>query len=342
MSNIKRYAILGGLTIAAAVATWWAYSAWYAGPMASRLADLEATRDSIRRYEELLEARRDVRAGLKEIAGTTLGARLDTVEHRFRSLLTGVAQECGLQGVEVTSGTPERMRNPAGSSRLDDRRLLSTFREQIDGYVIRGQVSAAGSLEHVLSLIAALRAQPWIGRVESFRLTPEGRNRDRFTVRVSVSTLFVPDLADPKEPEAVRVALSAEDRAAYASIVSKNVFKEPAPVRVAQEPAKPAPPKPNPGPPPPPYHEWRLSGISESPRQGVQAMFVNTRTNEYVFLSPGEKILDVTFVEGEGELATLSHGDNICELTNGQTLEQRRVTGTIDQSQEGAGISRRP
>ena len=181
-----------------------------------------------------------------------------------------------------------------------------------------------------------------VGRVESFRLTPEGRNRDRFTVRVSVSTLFVPDLADPTEPEPTRVTLSEEDRRAFASIVSKNMFKEPAPVRVAATPPKPAPPKPDPGPPAPAYHEWRLSGISESPRQGVQAMFVNTRTNEYVFLSPGEKILDVTFVKGEGELATLSHGENLCELSNGQTLEQRRVTGKIDQSHEGAGISRRP
>lgn len=343
MNTIKRWSVIGGALAVFALAAAWAYSSWYAKPMSRISADLATARENIRRYEDSLEARRDVRAGLKEIAATTLGARVDTVEHRFRSMLTGIAQECGLRGVEVTSGAPERLRNPAGGARLDDRRLLASLRDQVDGFVIRGQLSATGSLEQVLRTMAMVRAQPWIGRVEGFRLTPEGRSRDRFSIRISVSTLFLPDLADTKEPEPVRASLSEDDRLAYSRIVAKNIFKEPAPVRVAQTAPTPAPPpqQHNPGPPPPPYHEWRLAGIAESPRQGVQAMLVNTRTNEYVFLGVGEKILDVTFIDGEGERAVFTHGQDICEVFNGQTLSQRKVIGTTQPAKEGTGISRR-
>lgn len=336
MIPLKRWVIVGGAIVAVGGACLWAYGALYARPLAEKREALATAKENIRRFEQALEARRDVRVSLASLASHTLGDKRDLVEHRFRTMLTGIAQETGLRDVEVTSRAPEGLRNPAGSSRLTDRRLLNSFRGQVDGYMIRGQITGAGTLEQVLSAMALASAQPWVSRIESFRISPEGRERDRFSLRMSVATLYVPDLVRSGHSEPARMALSGEAREAFAGIVAKNMFKEPPPVRTARAPNPAPPPQVNSSPPPPPYHEWRLAGISESPRQGVQAMVVNMRTNQYVFLAAGEKIIEAVFLDGEGERAVFSVGDEWFEVFNGQSLSERMAI------ESGQGISAGP
>src|SRR5262249_52805402 len=110
-----------------------------------------------------------------------------------------------------------------------------------------------------------------------------------------------------------------EPSAELAAIVQKNMFKEPA-AAVAQA----APPAPaNGAPPPPPYADWKLTGVIES-RLGVEAFLLNTKSGQRLTLAAGAAVIDAKFVTGAGEKAVFEIGGQEYEVSNGQTLEQRR------------------
>ncbi len=303
------------------------YSRLYAAPRAKLLADLETSRSSINYYESKLTDALSVRDGLKAAAVNTLGDKRDTAEHRFRTTLNSIAEGCGLREIKVDNRDPSAVSNPAGQL-TGQQRLPGAFgaalRKQADFSVIRGTVRGIGSLDQVLRATAAISAQTWVHRVESFSVKPIGVERERYELKLAVATMFLPELAPKSAPEPARVELTAAASDAWRPIVDKNVFRVPPPVVVTQAPPPPPPVNQAPlAPAGPTYAEWKLTGVVESPK-GCEALLVNVKTNERSTLVVGATVLDAVFESGKGERAVFRIAEDRFEVVMGSTLDQRQ------------------
>lgn len=326
MNRALGLAISGIGAVAALSVGYAAYSRLYATPRAALMADWEAARQSIKTYEQRLKAAPGVLEGLKAAGANTLGDKQDTAEHRFRTTLNSIAEGCGLREIKVDNRDPLPVRNPAGQQKLSDR-FARTLRAQVDFSVIKGTVRGIGTLDQVLRATAAISAQTWVHRVDGFSIKPVGAERERYELRLSVATLFIPDLAPKSAPEPARVELTASAADAWRPIVEKNIFKVPAPVVVAAAPPPaPAPKQDTPPPAPEPYSQWRLTGVVESPK-GCEALLVNVKTNERSTLAVGGTLLDAVFESGAGERAVFRIAEERFEVVMGSTLDQRQPIG---------------
>jgi hypothetical protein len=318
--NARRYlkpGIAAAVLVAAGALGWLKL---YEEPRQDKLASLDAQLRENAALERSLNDRIAVRNELREVGASTLGATADEVDARFRAMLQRIAQSSGLSGVQISTGRPADVPNPIGASR---RRIsgMPDMRRRVDFQVIRADVTGTGTLEQVLRTTAMLQVQPWVHRIESFAVQPEGRNQDRFSLRAGVSTIMLPVELLPRELEEPHIAgVPGETETAMIQIANKNPFREP-PRRVAETPRRSSP---SPAEPPPPtYNEWRLAGIVES-RLGTEAILVNTRSDEGMSIGTGASIAGAKLVAAEGERAIFEIEGEEFEIFNGQTLEQRR------------------
>lgn len=298
------------------------YVLLYARPLAELRTKLEGQRSANAGYEQELKDRRRVTQELRAFSAGTLGSKTDQATARFRTALGAIAVGCGIpeSAVVVNTVKPEEVNNPAGTKIKT--RLRTELRKQVDFSVMRGTVEAKGTLEQVLRVAAAVQAQPWVHRVESYSVKPEGRERNQFALRLGVATLLMPASLAPKESgDPVIQPTGESEQALWAAVAGKNMFKEPAPVVAQREKPRPEPgPKP---PAPPPYDEWRLAGVVES-RLGIEALMVNTKNGQRMVLPTGAAVANARFLSGEGERAVFEIGGEQFEIRNGQTLDQRR------------------
>lgn len=318
---------LGGAGAAAAI--FGAYLFVYASPRDELLGKIKVARDEEQRLAGLLKQRVVVSKKLSEFGATTLGSKLDVVDKRFRDGLNQIAAQCGLGGVVVQTGQPLAQASPLRNAKGVQSTLKRAIaqQKQPDFSVIEGTLKGTGTLDQVLRVLAAVQAQAWVHRVDDFSIKPKGKEREQFDVSVSVSTMIAPDLAKAdKEPVVVPPPQTME--AMWSAVAGKNMFREPPPPApppappptvVAQNPAPPPIPAP---PPPPPYNDWKLVGVVRTPK-GVEAWVLNTKTNERAVLPPGGKVLDLTFVDGEGERAVFDIGGKKFAFVNGQVLGVR-------------------
>lgn len=317
--------LIAGVAVAAFLAlAGLGYASLYARPRAALMADLTEARESAASYEAALEARKGVRDELKRVAATTLGVRLDAVEHQFRTRLGGALESCGLSSIVVSSGSPAGAASPAAKARLTSR-MAAAIKARDDFQVLRGRGEGQGTLEQVLRAMTVVEAQTWVHRVEGFTIEPMGRERERFRLVIDVATLYLPSLA-PENSSGPEPVVPPENVAlAWGPIVAKNVFRKPPP----EAPARPPPAVVAQGnspvaPPAPLYDEWRLTGLARLPRLGWQALVYNTRTSESRHLAPGEGVLDLVFESAEGERAVFRMADRRYEILSGQSLAQRK------------------
>jgi hypothetical protein len=311
-----------------------AYERFYAGPYGELSGALEEANAANRAVQQELDGEIKVRKELRAAGERTLGAAEDVVNDRFRTGLYDIASKSGLIGVEVNARPPLKVLNPAGTAKGGvgklDRELSDALKKQPDFYAIDGDLKGNGTLDQVLRTMAAVRAQPWAHRIGRFEIKPTGRERDRFELNLGVATVFASDLAPKEAKEPVRVALADAAAAAWQTVVAKNMFREPPPppppppqpeTKVVVAPPGPLPPPP---PPPPPYGDWKLSGVVQG-HAGVEAFLVNGKTGEHKSVAVGATVLDAKFVGGEGERAIFEIGGNRFEVSNGQTLAERRA-----------------
>ncbi len=317
--TLPRRIILGAAGIAVVAIVAWAANRLYVAPAARLRTDLEKDRGVIRNFEEALKDRSRPGADLKAVAATTLGATEEAVDASLRERLNAIAAGAGLAEVRVDSHAPDPEASPAGRARVKGE-MGRELRRRPDFWAARGTLTGQGTLEQALRTLATLRAQPWVHRVESFSLRPEGKDRTRFTLSVGVASLIMPDLLGPSFTPPPVATLSESEALALAPIVAKNVFKQPPPDQaVAQR-----PPGPPPGP-PSPYLDWKLTGIVEAGSQ-VEAWMHNTRSNERLTLGVGATVADAKLLAAGGERAVFEIAGKRFEVFNGQTLEQRRPT----------------
>jgi hypothetical protein len=78
-----------------------------------------------------------------------------------------------------------------------------------------------------------------------------------------------------------------------------------------------------PEPPRSPYADWRITGVVES-RLGTEVWLVNDRSKERLALAVGAQVADARLVSGAGERAVFEIAGQRFEVSNGQTLEERR------------------
>ena len=298
----------------------------YARPMGRVQTQLGSVLSANRQFTDAVKDRARIKDSLKAFAAMTIAATPDGADARFRSLLSEIAVASGLakSGVQVNTDRAERITSPAAaklSTRYrDDAKLKDDLKKQVDFWVIRGELSGTGPLEAALRTMATVKAQPWVHRIESFSIKPEDRDRLKYTLRVNVATLIVPDLAPGNLPEPAVVPVADGGRGLWAGIAQKNVFKEPAPMAVASNPA----PEPN-APVRPAWADWKLTGLVES-RLGTEVFLVNTKNGQRMNLAVGSAVSEAKFLGGTGERAVFEIGGEKYEVFNGQSLEQRRPT----------------
>ncbi len=309
---------------------YWAFNAMYAAPRRDLLEQISLTRANIRSLEKTLDGEFELREKAKEIKATTLGDKQDTVQHRFRTGLSRIGEQEGLQRVVVDHGQPLPQASPLLSTKGVPSSLKQSLRKTADFRTIRGSLKGTGTLEQVLRVISVAQAQPWLHRVDGFSIKPVGNARDKFELRLDVATLFVPDLPGDEGPEPQIVLPPPQAEPLWRQVAAKNVFKAPTvngkpaprPVEVAA-----APQAPQPSSPPPqvfaPYDDWKLTGVVVSGR-GAEAFFMNLRTGAKLTVEQGGQVLDAVFVDGQGDTAVLEIGGKRFEVSNGQTLAHRR------------------
>lgn len=304
------------------------YHRFYAAERETLERSLARSRGNTGYFEDRLKDAPKVRADLKTFGASTLAGTEEEARHHLRTLLHKIAAAEGLQGIVVSDGRAEGMRNPAATARVKETGLSKRLSQGTDFQVITGTVKGSGSLEQVLRTMGVVRSQPWAHRIDGFTLKPKDDAREVFELNLEVATLLVRDLVPAEQPEPTLVALAPDSSLAWRGLVAKNAFKEPPPpakpaVVAAAPPSEKPRPKPEP-PPPPPYGDWELVGVWMSGER-VEAWLKNRSSNERKALVPGMGVLGAVLVSAEGERAVFEIEGQRCEVRLQQTLAQRRL-----------------
>lgn len=268
---------------------------------------------------------------LKRFASTTLGSEEEKVTASLRKNLNEMIAHFGLIESSVSSARPTGVKNPAGEARVAEfsGKDRANFANVPDFYAVAATMTAKGTLEQAMRVLATIQVQPWVHRMDGFTLKPNGKERDRVELTVMLTTLFFTDekLRDKLEDPGWRPVREAEF-ASWRPIVVKNAFREPPPAVAPKIEVAAAPPAPPPGPapvppvPPPPYEDWRVSGVVKG-KDGPQIMLVNEKTKEWRTLDAGGVVLDVKFTDCAGEVAQISIGEEKYTVRSGQRLSER-------------------
>ena len=302
-----------GLAIAGAgvVAGLVGYNTLYAAPAAALRARTTSGLDTAQSYNSAADRDAEVRERLRAVAATTLGRDADLVRHRLRTMLADLAEASGLDGVEVSERGPESVPSPTARAGVHGA-LGKQLRSRADFGLFHAEVVGTGTLEACLGTLAGVQAQPWAHRVRSFSIRPEDAQRTRFTLRIAVSTLYVPDLAgdDPPDPAAPNIE-------GVLALAGTSPIRPPDPA---------APPPPAPTSPTtaagPAWNAWRLTGVIES-ASGVEVMLTRTDGGDWRTIHPGESILDAELVEASGERAVFLIDESRWVVSAGRTLAER-------------------
>ncbi len=265
------------------------------------------------RQERTLRPELDAR--LSEMLDHTLGADRETVDSRLREELAQLAGASGLKSPTVTT-LPVVVRDSPAKRTFRRSGAQRAYREEPDFVELRAGLGAVGNLESVVAFLHALDAAPWIKRITTARIDPEGDGR-RLRLTVRLTTLYVPGQGPgPDADELMPTPHQSLDR--YAELVSKNPFalpRKPDPLPRAAE-ASPVPRAPR-----NPRAEWRLTGIVEGP-DGVEAWLVNLRDQRAIEIRVGDALEGLSFHMAEGDVATFRVDEAPYRVLVGSTLDR--------------------
>lgn len=315
-----------GVVVAALGA--YAYQRVYASERGAIDLEIERYRAGIADREVVVAGIVRERQRLRELAQRTLGSDEETVSASLRRALNEILAECELTDRQVVTRGASGVITPLAGVRVVEFETRD-LRGRADFYRIPATISGAGTLEQVVRTIATVESQAWAHRIDSLMIEPVGRDRNRFSLSLSLETGF---FADPRlrdgdgPPEPLWVPPAPTRLAAWRPFVEKNVFREPpAPRVVRQEPEQ---ERPRPPAQPPEDRDWRVTGVVEGV-SGAEIWLVNERTREYRVVREGESILGLTLVGVSGESARVEEVENgrVVEVRLGQTLSERGAPG---------------
>ena len=291
---------------------WSATSRIYAAPRAALEAEIEQVAASVEKYRAQLDDDRWVQQTLRATADRTLGADLETVDHRLRTRLNRIAESIALAGVTVGTGDVSARRSPARTA-FPRGGAWKTLRESVDFVEIEGWVTGEGDLGKIVELVDRIDAEPWVKRISQVRIDPKD-NGARFAVTVRLATLFLPGSA-PEHVESPAYDRSRLDR--FAMLVGANPFRLPeaAPTRVADVSAPKAGL---------PRREWMLTGVAEGPG-GAEAWLRNVASGATRQIVIGESIDQAKLVGAATDWAEFELEEERFRVRVGTHLQDRQV-----------------
>ncbi len=307
MTRITRIMLaLVGLIVLGWMATATARRVYFA-PHAKLATDLETVTVRVTRFQDGLDDAAHIETDIQAYVDRTLGGDRETVDHRLRSRLNRLAEQLQLE--EITVGTGRAVRRTTPAKREFSRRDKA-LRDEIDFVELNGWVTATGSLRQVLMLVDALETDPWLKRIDQYRIDPKD-NGERFSAMVRLTTLFLPG-REPRSVASPPYDPAQFDR--YGPLVNVNHYRLPDPKPEAT-PASPAPPVDA-------LAAWTLTGIVEA-AGGAEVWLHNSSTNESHTLRAGESYNGITLISARGEMAVFSDGDIDFVLQVGHVLSDR-------------------
>ena len=293
LRRLSRYWIVPAAL--AAASAFWIGQQWGAGRLDGRSIEVAKR---ITTYENAIATGRkqrrerpQVEADLDGILARTLGNDLESTDSALRARLNRLGEEAGLSATLVVS-----TQAPAS-------------------------VSVQGPIEPLLRLAHRIEAEPWIKRIDSFRLDRAGAD-DRMKLDLRLTTIFVPGRSAADDAELPGSEAPSFDR--YAALIASNPFASPP----APEPRRPrdrrreTPPPPPPGPPPFPYGDWMLTGIVEGPI-GPEAWLRHRSSGETLALAPQGRVGEAELMRIEGDRAEFAlAGESFAVLVGGSLVDR--------------------
>ena len=261
------------------------------------------------------EARPELDQRISVILDRTLGGDRETADSVLREKLARLAASCGLRSPSVTT-LPVVVRDSPAKSTFRRSGAHRPFREEPDFVELRAGIGAVGRLESVVEFLHALDAAPWLKRITSVRIDPEGDGR-RLRLTLRLATIFVPGQG-PGETASELKPTPRHDLDRYAALVESNPFalpKKPEPASRASKPVPAAPVARD------PRAEWRLTAIIEGP-DGAEAWLVNLLDQRVVEIRVGDALAGMALRAAEVDVATFAEGEKTLRVMIGSTLDQ--------------------
>lgn len=295
---------------------------WYATKRA-------AIREEIARYTSGLDNRDQeistgdlkLRASLAAFASTSLAATSEEVEAELRTTLNQIMVHVGLQKPRVSTGSTVPQRNPAAGlvRELPSREA----RGRPDFLVVPATVSGVGTFEQAVRLVALLRQQAFVHRIDQVSLRPIGAKHESVEVTVAFSTAFLPDMPPKRGANATTWQPAApETNDLVARLSARDPFKPVNPPPKAVESAA-APTTPPAAPAPEPL-EWLITAIV-SGVDGPEVWLVEGRSGRRAVLTPKESVEGVELVSIAGDEATVRVGGGLFVIRLGGLLKDRKA-----------------
>ncbi len=325
LRRLSRYWIVPAALVAASA--FWIGQQWGAGRLDGRSNEVAK---QIATYENAIATGRkqrrerpQIEADLGGILVRTLGNDLESTDSALRARLNRLGEEAGLSSSLVVSTQPPSIRGTPAKSEFGRTGVQRQLRDEPDFVELPASVSVQGPLEPLLRLAHRIEAEPWIKRIDAFRLDRAGAD-DRMKLDLRLTTIFVPGRTLPEDAELPGSEAPPFDR--YAMLVSSNPFASPpAP---EPEPRRPrdrrreTPPPPPPGPPPFPYGEWILTGIVEGPI-GREAWLRHRSSGETLSLTAQGKVGEAELQRIDGDRAEFAlAGESFAVLVGGTLVDR--------------------
>jgi hypothetical protein len=327
----KRAVVIAACGVSITAVVGWGLR-WYLRERSSIESAITQYRSGLANREDELSRAVEAKRALQTVAATTLGQSEEETSAALRSVLNQIYAYHGLTKPSVSTRAAVPVRNLAVAARPDVLRSKA-FAESIDYYTVTAVASGEGSLESVLRALTTVQGQPWARRIESVTIKPEGKERERASISLSVTTFVLPDVPPPvripgEDAPPLWLPLG-DDSEAWREIATRDPFREPRPPAPPDPPsstvvaqADPVPPPPL-RPPRPAYEQWRVTGMSATPLAN-ELWLVCEPTGEWRRLTPGESVLDAQLVRVQGDSAWIRIGDNEFIVTLGTTLADRK------------------
>lgn len=313
---------LAPLAVAAAISALLWGGRWY-------YKQRSAINEEIARYASGLDTRDQeisagelkLRARLAEFASTSLAATGEEVEAELRTTLNQIISHVGLDKPRVSSGSAVPQRSPAAGlvRELPSREA----RGRPDFLIVPATVSGVGSYEQAVQLVALLRQQACIHRIDQVSLRPVGAKREAVEVTVAFSTAFLPDLSPKRGGEsATWQPAFPETTELVRQLSARNPFKPVTPPPAASEvasaaPAPPATPAPEP-------LEWLVTAIV-SGVDGPEVWLTEGRSGRNAVLTPTVSIEGLELVSVDGDAATVRVQGGLFVIRLGELLRDRKA-----------------
>ncbi len=321
--------VAGALAVVLVIAAF-GYKKMYADKRADLVKQLDKVNGENAQYEEANLRIVPARQEIKDLAGDAIGGSIDEADHVLRTALAALAAEAGVQDPTISSERPRPVMNPYINSRGTNRTIRDLLKKRADFAIIKAGISASGSLEQTLQLVALAQSQPWLHRVVHVSLKPANKERTVFDINIRTQSLYMPDVH--RESQALVLAPMdplAIDR--ITPIAMKNVFRfipdaprPPDPVVVVIDDT----PKPTP---PPPYHEWRVAGMAMG-TNGIEVWIINSRTREWRTMTRGQSVLAARFLDAQPqqERAVFEIEGKLYEFFTNSVLTERAAIPESD------------